>query len=426
MSRPKKIPITCDPDGRLRRVPIAQLVPFQGELKSLPKEQHDKLAASMKAEGFMAPVFVWGDKILDGHQRLHVLQAEGWQLEGDGVPVIEIEARDEQDAARKLLKITSAYGRPEPEGVFDFMRLHALLLPDFADVDLPNFDADAFGLMFDDTEPVEPPEPREPPVTPVTQGGDLWLMGEHRVLCGDSTDEAPVARLLDGKSPLLVVTDPPYGIGYQGGVANKKKRERLEGDLTTELYGAALRLAESHMPSGAWYIWFAGSKSEEVAGSITSLGFEIRALVFWNKLKAHYGAPSAHYCQKHEPCFYAVRGSASWSGPSNEVTVWDVEQPHRNEHHPTEKPVECMARPIRNHGSAGDVVYDPFLGSGTTVVASHSEERVCYGMEIASAYVDVSVIRWQEYTGQDATLDGDGRTFAEIRAERMPTAEAAG
>jgi DNA modification methylase len=124
-------------------------------------------------------------------------------------------------------------------------------------------------------------------------------------------------------------------------------------------------------------------------------------LIVWHKLKAHYGAPSAHYCQKHEPCLYAVKGSANFIGPSNEVTVWEIDQPSRNEFHPTQKPIECMARAIRNHDAP--LIYDPFLGSGTTLIAAEQLGRKCYGMEISPAYCDVIVKRWEMLTGKKAT-----------------------
>ena len=151
----KLIPVTCDPRGNIERRPLASLTPFQGQLKHLNDARYAKLKASILAEGFMAPVFVWKDKILDGHQRTTVLAGEGWDVEG-GVPVIEIEADTEADAARKLLKLTSAYGKPTAEGVFDFMQTHDLDLGDFADVDLPDFDEDALAGMFGDGQNFDP------------------------------------------------------------------------------------------------------------------------------------------------------------------------------------------------------------------------------------------------------------------------------
>lgn len=243
----------------------------------------------------------------------------------------------------------------------------------------------------------------EPPADPVTQPGDLWLLGKHRLLCGDSTKAEDVERLMDGQTPRLMVTDPPYGVAYEGGQVNAKKRERLRSDEVPDVFAPALACARNIMPEGAWYVWHAGKHAEPVYASIRQCGYDVRALIVWHKLKAHYGAPSAHYCQKHEPCLYAVSGSAGFTGPSNEVTVWEIDQPSRNEFHPTQKPVECMARAIRNHDAP--LVYDPFLGSGTTLVAAEQLGRTCYGMEISPAYCDVIVKRWETLTGQKATRE---------------------
>ena len=223
---------------------------------------------------------------------------------------------------------------------------------------------------------------------------------KHRVLCGDSTKAEDVARLMAGAKAGMMVTDPPYGVDYDGGQANAKKREKLSGDDTTDVFNAGLSAALAAVPTGAWYVWHADRYAEPVYAAIRTCGFDVRALIVWNKLKAHYGAPSAHYCQKHELCLYAVRDGAGFCGPSNEVTVWDIEQPHRNEHHPTQKPVICMARAIRNHEA--ESVYDPFLGSGTTLIAAEQLGRKCYGIDIAPLYCDVIVQRWEELTGKKA------------------------
>ena len=261
------------------------------------------------------------------------------------------------------------------------------------------FDAKEIDALLAPDEVTEDEVP-EPPADPITKPGDLWLLGEHRLLCGDSTKAEDVARLMDGKTASIMVTDPPYGVGYEGGQVNDKKRERLKGDQTTEVFDAALSIAVNAVPKGAWYVWHAGKYAEPVYSAIRECGYEVRALIIWNKLKAHYGAPSAHYCQKHEPCIYAVNGSASFIGPTNEVTVWDIDQPSRNEHHPTQKPIECMARAMRNHDAS--IVFDPFLGSGTTLIAAEQLGRKCYGMEISPAYCDVIVKRWETLTGKKA------------------------
>jgi len=246
--------------------------------------------------------------------------------------------------------------------------------------------------------------------------GNLNLKSHHRLLCGDSTDAESVAYLMDGAKADLLVTDPPYGVNYEGGQANDKKREKLINDDTSEIFDSALKVAAGFFDSGAWYVWHAGSVAEPVYKAVRENGFDARALIIWNKLKAHYGAPSAHYCQKHEPCLYAVKGSANFIGASNEVTVWDIEQPHRNELHPTQKPVECMERAIRNHRTG--IILDPFLGSGTTLIAAQKTGRKCYGLEIDPIYCDVIVKRWEAFTGKKAVLSGYDGTFEELALER--------
>lgn len=234
-----------------------------------------------------------------------------------------------------------------------------------------------------------------PEAEPVTRLGDLWVMGEHRLLCGDATDPDMLDRLLADHKPALMVTDPPYGIDYDGGAGTKKKRKKITGDLSTSLF---FRVCIPVSVSAA-YIWHSVRFAEDAYRSVTHHRFEIRAQVIWHKLNAHYGGYMAHYMQKHEPCIYCVRGDSEWSGPDNEVTVWEIVQPSRNEHHPTQKPVECMARAIRNHSTD---VFDPFVGSGTTIVAAEHENRRAFAMEIDPKYCDVAVARWEALSEQKA------------------------
>ena len=432
------IPVTCDPGGHLKRLPLKVLEPFQGNLKDLPDEQYAKLKASIADEGFMAPVFVWEGKILDGHQRTAVLQREGWKIEGGKVPVVEIQADSEQDAARKLLKLTSAYGKPQAEGVYEFMQTHDLDLGDFASVDLPDFDADALEVLFNPGDDQPPPnDAPEPPETPVSRSGDLWCMGSHRLLCGDSTSEGATSRLFGEDSPFIMVTDPPYGVAYdpewrkEAGInKNEGRMGKVQNDDRAD-WTDAWRL----FPGNVAYVWHDALRASEVAGNLIEASLLIRGQIIWKK--ARFALSRGAYHWGHEPCWYAVREgqTAQWCGDRKQSTVWDIAlaggdgDDAKGLGHGTQKPVECMARPIRHHGKAGDTVYDPFLGSGTTLVAAHAEGRVCCGMEIDPAYVDVSVTRWQQYTNKDAILDGDGRTFAEVKAERLSgedIAEAAG
>jgi len=246
----------------------------------------------------------------------------------------------------------------------------------------------------------------EPPDEPITKMGDLWILGEHRVLCGDSTKRENVAMLMSGDLAKLVVTDPPYGVDYQGGVFSK--RDKLAGDETADLYGPILKLAyEFSDAKAAVYLWHSDGKAVDVFAALDSAKYVRRITIIWNKNIAQFGALSAQYKQKHEPCHYLFKKGESprWFGPTNETTVWDIDRNQTNEHHPTEKPIGIMARPIQNSSEVTDIILDFFLGSGTTLIAAEQLGRKCYGMEISPAYCDVIVKRWENLTGKKAVLE---------------------
>jgi len=246
----------------------------------------------------------------------------------------------------------------------------------------------------------------EPPAEPITKAGDLWILGEHRVLCGDSTKRENVAILMSGDLAKLVVTDPPYGVDYQGGVFSK--RDKLAGDETADLYGPILKLAyEFSDAKAAVYLWRSDGKAVDVFAALDSAKYVRRITIIWNKNIAQFGALSAQYKQKHEPCHYLFKKGESprWFGPTNETTVWDIDRNQTNEHHPTEKPIGIMGRPIQNSSEVTDIILDFFLGSGTTLIAAEQLGRKCYGMEISPQYCDVIVKRWENLTGKKAVLD---------------------
>ena len=225
-----------------------------------------------------------------------------------------------------------------------------------------------------------------------------------------------------------MATDPPYGVSYDpmwredAGLGRQRQTGKVSNDDQAD-WTAAYKL----FPGDVAYVWHAGVHAGEVAAGLTSVGFEIRAQIIWSK--QHFAMSRGHYHWGHEPCWYAVRkgGRANWCGDRTQSTIWQVQNLNpmggdRNEKatgHGTQKPVELMRRPIVNHTKRGDAIYDPFLGSGTTMMAAELTERVCCGIDIDPRYVDVAVIRWQEFTGQEATLDGVGRTFEQVKAERL-------
>jgi DNA modification methylase len=204
-----------------------------------------------------------------------------------------------------------------------------------------------------------------------------------------------------------MVTDPPYGVDYEGGrnPISNIPREKISGDSSPALYDAFLSIWKTkRVKKGVLYIWFASSVGKPVYTAIEAAGFTIRALIVWNKIDPHYGNFMAQYMQKHEPCLYCVNGSTNWYGPTNEVTVWDIKQPNINEFHPTQKPLECMTRPIRNSSKVGDVVCDPFLGSGTTLIACENLKRRCRAVELDPGYCAVTLERWSTLTGKQPQL----------------------
>lgn len=245
----------------------------------------------------------------------------------------------------------------------------------------------------------------EPPGDPKTKPGDLYKLGRHRLLCGDSTDAAAVARLMDGRTADIMVTDPPYGVEYDpswradaGVNKNRGKLGVVQNDARADW-----RQAWELFAGDIAYVYHAGVKSREVQESLEACGFVVRAQIIWAKDKPALSRGDYHW--QHEPCFYAVRdgGRGSRNDDRSQSTLWSIPAREDKGHgHGTQKPVECMARPIRNHEC--ELVYDPFLGSGTTIIAAERLGKTCFGMELSPAYADVIVARWEQATGGKAEL----------------------
>ena len=284
------------------------------------------------------------------------------------------------------------------------------------------------------------------PESPVSRLGDLWLLGPHRVLCGDATSPEAVARLLGERKPRLLVTDPPYGIeldsewrdraGLNGcGLAEPSyMKKRTAGHTETTISGdtrADWSDAFALVPSlEVAYVWHASKFTREVLDGLLRIGFLHHQQIIWNKGRTVL--TRTLYWFAHEPCWFVRKKNAPWYGKAGEnSTIWDSPSPkfimggadEDKYDHPTQKPIELMRRPILNHLRRGELAYDAFLGSGTCLAAAELTERVCYGMELDPKYVDVVVERWQTLSGKAAILDGDGRTFEEIKEERagVPT-----
>ncbi|RMF71540.1 MAG: site-specific DNA-methyltransferase, partial [Planctomycetota bacterium] len=257
----------------------------------------------------------------------------------------------------------------------------------------------------------------EPPEVAVTRPGDVWLLGDHRLLCGDATNADHVARLFAGATAGLMVTDPPYGVSYHpewrqaAGLADGGRTAEIANDDRVD-WTDAWRL----FPGNVAYVWHAGVHAASVAAQLESVGFGIRAQIIW--AKPTFAISRGHYHWKHEPAWYLVRegATASWSGDHAQCTVWEIAHDRDDvTEHSTQKPLECMLRPMRNHDIAE--VYDPFVGSGTTIMAAERARRRCFAMEITPSFCDVAVSRWERSAAAEAILETTGETFA-VTAER--------
>lgn len=276
----------------------------------------------------------------------------------------------------------------------------------------------------------DPDDAGDPPKDPVSRLGDLWHLGDHRIVCGSSTDAKTVARVLQGAKPHLMVTDPPYGVKYDpdwrnGSLGASGEVKGAVGGKGGRAVGKVLnddradwREAWALFPGDVAYIWHGGLATGVVADSLTACGFDLRAQIIWAKSRMVIGR--GHYHWRHEPCWYAVRKGAQghWQGDRKQTTVWDIDHSRSDSGHGTQKPVEAMKRPMENNSEPGDRVYEPFSGSGTSIIAAQLIGRICHAVELSPAYVDVAVKRWQAFTGEEAYLE-DGRSFADITAERM-------
>jgi DNA modification methylase len=296
------------------------------------------------------------------------------------------------------------------------------------DLSLTGFgDEELAGLLAPGIEGLTDPDAvPNVPVEPVGRSGDLWLLGKHRLLCGDSTSAADVERLLAGVAPHLMVTDPPYGVDYRpdwrgraGVNTNTGKMGRVRNDDRSDW-----REAWALFPGDVAYVWHAGRFASTVQASLEACGYDIRAQIIW--AKDRFALSRGHYHWQHEPCWYAVRnGPANWAGDRKQSTLWQIPaREGKGFDHGTQKPVECMKRPIENNSSPGQAIYEPFCGSGTTIIAAEITGRACHAIELLAQYADVSVERWQAFTGAQARLEGDGRTFAEVAAERRSVSPA--
>lgn len=436
------------------RRPVSELVPYARNARTHSKDQVRQIAASIREWGWTNPVLIdEASNVIAGHGR--VLAAE--LLGVREIPCVVARGWSEQKRRAYVLADNKLAENAGWDTELLKVELGDLRASGF-DLELTGFSKAELGDLLDTTDLTQVKEEHVPlPEVATSRSGDLWILGRHRLLCGDSTKAADVARLLAGNRPHLMVTDPPYGVNYNpkwrhdAGVNNSQRTGKVANDDRAD-WTPAWKL----FPGDVAYVWHAGRHSATVEASMRDAAFEVRSQIVWRK--SRFALSRGNYHWQHEPCLYCVRDSkgdlspeqeqqvlaevreflrggydeehvpcwysirrgatARWVGDRKQSTVWDIEVTDDGEttKHGTQKPLEAMGRPMRHHDSPQ--VYEPFCGSGTTLVAAEILGRQCFAMELDPAYVDVIVTRWQNRTGQKAILDGSSATFDETVTAR--------
>ncbi|MPZ49033.1 MAG: DNA methylase [Dehalococcoidia bacterium] len=408
---------TTAPKLMIIEVPIDELRPDPANPRRISDDQLDALTRSLHEYGFIQPVLARSEDktVIGGHQRLLAARRLGYKT----VPTIFLDITLEQ---ARLLNV----GLNKISGDWDkelLARLLADLKPiESIDLSLSGFSEEELAKLLKSLELREKKDRVEAfdldaaleaaRTAPRAQQGEIWLLGDHRIMCGDSTNVEDVTRLMDGAKAALLATDPPYLVDYDGGEraatkGNKGKTAKHWDDYhdpetSVEFFRKFLAVALPHLqPKSAIYQWHATIRQHLVMKAWAESGLHLHQTIIW--VKARAVLTRSHYMWMHEPCFYGwVEGQQpDRKPPANAKTVWDIGGENDNIH-PTQKPLEVFLRPIEYHTEAGDVVYEPFSGSGTQVIAAEKLARRCFAMELEPRYVDVAVMRWEAFSGEKA------------------------
>ena len=397
---------------QFKQVDVDSLKAYPQNARTHNEKQVAQIAESIKEFGFLAPCLVDKDNVLIvGHGRLMAAKTLGMKK----VPTLRIEHLTPNQV--KAYRIADNQLALNAGWDMDLLGLDLTELSDAEfDIDLLGFDAKDLDALIGNKEGLtDPDEVPEEPETPVSKEGDLWLLGNHRLLCGDSTSIDAVDVLMAGQKADMVFTDPPYGIDYSGGrtqVVRTKtygriKNDTLQGDA---LGGLVAQVFTSCKPEADIYICVSPIMQGPFIDAIGKSDKELDAVIVWDKRQ-----PGLGYMAYRRQCEFIlfVKGAAFKKGDVSDLDLWQIGRDGGKDYqHGTQKPVAVPQRAIKNSSKAGDTVLDLFGGSGSTLVAAHSVERIAYCMELDPVYVDVAVTRWQNFTGKDATLE-TGETFKE-------------
>ena len=415
---------------------VEDLIPYARNARTHSPEQVQKLAGSLKEFGFLNPIVISEDGgILAGHGRVMAAQKLGIKQ----VPcVVESHLTEAQKRAYILADNRLALDAGWDE---EMLKIELSELQDmdfdmgvmgFSDEELKEFiDKDFFeengpreshGNGNEQLEEIEADREKEP----VTQPGDVWILGDHRLICGDSTRADIVEKVMNGAKPHLMVTDPPYGTHYDPADPNSARGRigAFSAQRAGKVYNddrADWSEAYSLFEGDVAYVWHAHNNCDVVMTNLKDCGFNIVQMLVWNKSQFAFGRSDYHW--KHEVCAYVARGNHHWNGDRTQSTVWDIpvirilEKEEGSWGHGTQKPLACMRIPIENNSKEGDYVYDPFCGSGTTIIACEQTGRKGIGVELDQHYCDAIVRRWEAVSGKKAVLEGDGALFDDLYYE---------
>lgn len=393
-----------------------ELIPYARNSRTHSDEQVAQIAASIKEWGWTTPILV--DEtggIIAGHGRLLAAR----KLKMDQVPTIE--AAGWTDAQKRAYVI--ADNKLALNAGWD----NELLALELAELGELGFDLDLTGFALDEIDALKPTEVApgltdedavpDQPVEPVTRLGDVWALGGHRVMCGDSTSIDAVNALMAGEQADLLLTDPPYNVAYEGGTDEKLtiKNDSMGDEDFRQFLRDAFLAADSVMRTGAaFYVWYADVETYNFVGAVKDTGWKMSQILIWRKSSLVLGRKDYHFI--HEPCIYGWKeGSAHyWGNDRSQTTVMEFKKPARNGEHPTMKPADLFQYQVENSTKKGGVVLDLFGGSGTTAIACEKTNRQARLMELDPKYVDVIIKRWQDFTGKQAIHAETGQPFAEV------------
>jgi len=402
---------------KIESIELENLIPYARNARTHSSDQISQIAGSIKEFGFNNPVLIDKENgVIAGHGRIVAARKIGLKE----IPCIRLEHLTETQRKAYILADNRIALNSGWEAELLSLELSELL---DGGVNLKSlgFDADEIDALLNKIEPTEgltdEDATPEVPEEPVTKPGDVWVLGKHRLMCGDSTSIEALETLCDGQLVDMWLTDPPYNVAYEGKTkdALKIQNDSMDDEQFRQFLRDSYVAADAVMKPGAvFYIWHADSEGYNFRGAAQDAGWKVRQCLIWKKQTMVMGRQDYHW--KHEPCLYGWKDGAGhlWAADRKQTTILEFDRPSRNAEHPTMKPVALFEYQMLNNTKGGDIVLDSFGGSGTTLIAAEKNGRIARLMELDPKYCDVIVKRWQDFTGKQATLESTGQTYSEL------------